>query len=102
MAKEIQKTKIPDNVCSFIDYVLGKGYTDDVLHGEATSEELLAIMTHITPNMPQIGVDEWQREKFRQACDYVYNAYEKIVPFDYSKFRVTRGQARRDVLPASV
>ena len=87
MAKEIQKTKIPDNVCSFIDYVLGKGYTDDVLHGEATSEELLAIMTHITPNMPQVGVEEWQRNMFREACDYVYNAYEKIVPFNYSKFR---------------
>ncbi len=87
MAKEIQKTRIPDNVCTFIDYVLGKGYTDDVLHGEATSEELLAIMTHITPKMPQIGVEEWQRNMFREACDYVYNAYEKIVPFDYSKFR---------------
>jgi len=83
----IQKTKIPDNVCTFIDYVLGKGYTDDVLHGEATSEELLAIMTHITPKMPQIGVEEWQRNMFREACDYVYNAYEKIVPFDYCKFR---------------
>lgn len=87
MAKEIQKTKIPDNVCTFIDYVLGKGYTDDVLHGEATSEELLAIMTHITPRMPQIGVEEWQRNMFREACDFVYNAYEKIVPFDYGKFR---------------
>ena len=87
MAKEIQKTKIPDNVCSFIDYVLGNGYTDDVLHGEATSEELLAIMTHITPNMPQIGVEEWQRNMFRESCDYVYNAYEKIVPFNYSKSR---------------
>ena len=85
MAKEIQKTNIPDNICSLIDYAQGENYCKDVLKGEATPEEILAILTHCTPNMPQIGVEEWQREKFREACDYIYNAYEKIVPFDYSK-----------------
>lgn len=85
MAKEILKKPIPDNVRAIIDYAQGDGYCNDTLNGEATPEELLAILTHCTPRMPQTGVEEWQREKFREACDYVYNAYEKIVPFDYSK-----------------
>lgn len=85
MTKEILKKPIPDKVKTLIDYAQGEGYCNDVLQGEATAEELLAILTHCTPLMPQRGVEEWQREKFREACDYVYNAYEKIVPFDYSK-----------------
>jgi len=85
MAKEIIKTPIPNTTRELIDYAQGEGFCNDILHGEATPEELLAILTHRTPQMPQVGVEEWQREKFRQACDYVYDAYEKIVPFDYSK-----------------
>lgn len=85
MAKEILKKPIPDKVKALIDYAQGEGYCNDILQGEATAEELLAILTHCTPLLPQIGVEEWQRDKFREACDYVYNAYEKIVPFDYSK-----------------
>ena len=87
MAKEILKKPIPDNVRAIIDYAQGEGYCNDTLHGEATPEELLAILTHCTPRMPQIGVEEWQRDKFREACEYVHSAYEKIVPFDYSKAR---------------
>ena len=85
MAKEILKKPIPDKVKALIDYAQGEGYCNETLQGEATPEELLAILTHCTPLMPQKGVEEWQREKFREACDYVYNAYEKIVPFDCSK-----------------
>jgi len=85
MAKEIIKTPIPNTPRELIDYAQGEGFCNDILHGEATPEELLAILTHRTPQMPQVGVEEWQREKFRQACDYIYHAYEKIVPFDYSK-----------------
>lgn len=85
MTKEILKKPIPDNVKTLIDYAQGEGYCNNILQGEATAEELLAILTHCTPLMPQKGVEEWQREKFREACDYVYNAYEKIVPFDCSK-----------------
>lgn len=85
MAKEILKKPIPDKVIELIDYVQGEGYCINTLHGEATQEELLAILTHCIPIMPQTGVEEWQREKFREACDYVYNAYEKIVPYDSSK-----------------
>ena len=85
MAKEILKKPIPDIVRELIDYVQGEGYCNDTLQGEATPEELLAILTHCIPQMPQTGVEEWQREKFREACDYVYDAYKKIVPFDSSK-----------------
>ena len=85
MAEEILKKPIPDKVIELIDYVQGEGYCINTLHGEATQEELLAILTHCIPIMPQTGVEEWQREKFREACDYVYNAYEKIVPYDSSK-----------------
>ncbi len=87
MAKEILKRPIPDNIRVLIDYAQGEGYCEEILHSEATPEELLAILTHCTPKMPQTGVEEWQRNMFREACDYVYNAYEKIVPFDYSKIR---------------
>ena len=87
MKIEIQKTQIPEKICALIDYVKGDNYCNDVLHGEATPEELLAILTHCTPNMPQTGVEEWQRKMFHEACNYVYNAYEKIVPFDFSKVR---------------
>lgn len=85
MTKEILKKPIPDNVKTLIDYAQGEGYCNNILQGEATAEELLAILTHCTPLMPQKGVEEWQREMFRKACDYVYNAYEKIVPLDFSK-----------------
>ena len=85
MAKEILKKPIPDIVRELIDYVQGEGYCNDTLQGEATPEELLAILTHCIPQMPQTGVEELQREKFREACDYVYDAYKKIVPFDSSK-----------------
>ena len=85
MAKEILKKPIPDNVRVLIDYAQGEGYCEETLNGEATPEEILAILTHCTPKMPQTGVEEWQRDIFRDACAYVYNAYEKIVPFDYSK-----------------
>ena len=85
MTKEILKKTIPDNVKTLIDYAQGEGYCNNILQGEATAEELLAILTHCTPLMPQNGVEEWQREMFRKACDYVYNAYEKIVPLDFSK-----------------
>lgn len=85
MAKEILKKTIPDNVKVLIDYAQGEGYCNDILNGEATSEELLSILTHCTPQMPQVGVEEWQRDIFRDACNYVHDAYEKIVPFDYSK-----------------
>lgn len=85
MTKEILKKPIPDNVKTLIDYAQGEGYCNNILQGEATVEELLAILTHCTPLMPQKGVEEWQREMFRKACDYVYNAYEKIVPLDFSK-----------------
>lgn len=87
MVKEILKKPIPDNVLTLIDYALGEGYCEETLHSEATPDELLAILTHCTPQMQQIGVEQWQRDMFREACDYVYNAYEKIVPFDYSKIR---------------
>ena len=87
MAIDIKKVQIPDNICALIDYVQGENYCKDVLDGEATPDEILAILTHSTPNMPQIGVEEWQRNMFRKACDYVYDAYEKIVPFDYKKVR---------------
>lgn len=85
MTKEILKKPIPDNVKTLIDYAQGEGYCNNILQGEATAEEILAILTHCTPLMPQKGVEEWQREMFRKACDYVYNAYEKIVPLDFSK-----------------
>ncbi|SEM92413.1 DNA (cytosine-5)-methyltransferase 1 [Prevotella sp. ne3005] len=85
MTKEILKKPIPDKVKTLIDYAQGEGYCNNILQGEATAEELLAILTHCTPLMPQKGVEEWQREMFRKACDYVYNAYEKIVPLDFSK-----------------
>ena len=85
MTKEILKKPIPDNVKTLIDYAQGEGYCNNILQGEATVEELLAILTHCTPLMPQKGVEEWQHEMFRKACDYVYNAYEKIVPLDFSK-----------------
>lgn len=87
MAKEILKKQIPDKERALIDYVQGEGYCNNILDGEATPEELLAIFTHCIPNMPQVGVEDWQRKMFREACNYVYNAYEKIVPFDYSKVR---------------
>ena len=87
MAKEIKDIKIPDNICALIDYVQGEDYCKNVLQGEATSEDILAILTHCTPNMPQTGVEEWQRNIFHEACDYIYKAYEKIVPFDYKKVR---------------
>ena len=85
MAKEILKKPISDKERALIDYAQGEGYCNNILNGEATPEELLAILTHCTPHMPQTGVEEWQRVMFREACDYVYNAYEKIVPFEYSK-----------------
>ena len=85
MTKEILKKTIPDNVKTLIDYAQGEGYCNNILQGEATAEELLAILTHCTPLMPQKGVEEWQREMFRKACDYVYNAYEKTVHLDFSK-----------------
>ena len=85
MAIDIKKVQIPDNICALIDYVQGENYCNDVLNGEATIEEILAILTHCTPEMPQMGVEEWQREMFHRACDYIYNAYKKIVPFDYKK-----------------
>ena len=85
MAKEILKKPIPDKVRALIDYAQGNGYCANTLNGEATPEELLAILTHCTPQMPQVGVEEWQRNMFSDACDYVYSAYEKIVPFDYKK-----------------
>lgn len=87
MAKEIQRTQIPDNVCALIDYVQGENYCKDVLNGVATPDEILAILTHCTPNMPQTGVEEWQRNMFREACDYIYDAYERIVPFDYKNVK---------------
>lgn len=87
MAKEILKRPISDKERTLIDYAQGEGYCNDVLKGEATPDELLAILTHCIPQMQQIGVEQWQRDMFREACDYVYNAYEKIVPFDYSKIR---------------
>ena len=85
MAKELLKKTIPDIVKALIDYAQGEGYCKNILQDVATTEELLAILTHCVPLMPQKGVEEWQREMFREACNYVYNAYEKIVPFDYSK-----------------
>ena len=85
MANELLKKPIPDIVKTLIDYAQGEGYCKNILQDVATPEELLAILTHCTPLMPQKGVEEWQREMFREACNYVYNAYEKIVPFDYSK-----------------
>lgn len=85
MAKEILKKPISDKERALIDYAQGEGYCNNILNGVATPEELLAILTHCTPKMPQTGVEEWQRMMFREACDYVYTAYEKIVPFDYSK-----------------
>ena len=85
MAKDIQKIKIADNIRELIDYAQGEDYSQNVLQGEATPEEILALLTHCTPNMPQTGIEEWQRNKFREACEYVYDAYRKLVPFDYSK-----------------
>lgn len=85
MTKEILKKTIPDNVRALIDYAQGDGYCANTLKGEAIPDELLAILTHCTPQMPQVGVEEWQRNMFHEACDYVLNAYERIVPFDYSK-----------------
>lgn len=85
MTKEILKKDIPNEVQELIDYAQGENYCNDVLQGKATPEELLAILTHSIPRMPQTGVEEWQRDKFHEACDYVYEAYRKIVPFDYSK-----------------
>jgi len=90
MAKEIPNslnTQIPSEICSLIDYAVRENFCKDILQGKATKEEILAVLTHCTPNMPQIGVEEWQRNKFHEACDYIYNAFEKIVPFDYSKVR---------------
>ncbi len=95
MAKEILKKPIPDNVKALIDYAQGEGYCKDVLNSEATPEELLSILTHCTPRMPQVGVEEWQRDIFRDACNYVHDAYEKLVPFDYSK---VSGMARESAL----
>lgn len=95
MAKEILKKTIPDNVKALIDYAQGEGYCNDVLNSEATPEELLSILTHCTPRMPQVGVEEWQRDIFRDACNYVHDAYEKIVPFNYSK---VNGMARESAL----
>ena len=85
MAKEILKKPIPDKVRALIDYAQGEGYCNDTLNGEATPEELLAILTHCTPNMPHVGVEEWQREKFDEACRFVYDSYCQLVPLDYSK-----------------
>lgn len=95
MAKEILKKPIPDNVKALIDYAQGEGYCNDVLNSEATPEELLSILTHCTPRMPQVGVEEWQRDIFRDACNYVHDAYEKLVPLDYSK---VSGMARESAL----
>lgn len=85
MVKEILKKTIPDKVRALIDYAQGEGYCDDTLNDEATPEELLAILTHCIPNMPHVGVEEWQREKFDEACRFVYDSYCQLVPLDYSK-----------------
>ena len=85
MVKEILKKPIPDKVRALIDYAQGEGYCDDTLNDEATPEELLAILTHCIPNMPHVGVEEWQREKFDEACRFVYDSYCQLVPLDYSK-----------------
>lgn len=85
MVKEPQNTIISDSTRCLIDYIQGEGYTKKVLKNNATKEDLLAIITHGIEKLPQTNVEEWQRNKFREACEFVYDAYSKIVPYDYSK-----------------
>ena len=81
---KVQENTIPDSIAHLIDYIQGEGYTENTLHNTATKEELLAIITHSIEKMPQTNVERWQRDLFHEACVYVNDAYEKIVPADFS------------------
>lgn len=81
---KVQENTITDSIAHLIDYIQGEGYTENTLHNTATKEELLAIITHSIEKMPQTNVERWQRDLFHEACVYVSDAYEKIVPADFS------------------
>lgn len=74
---------ISDRVRVMIDYIKGEGYCNSFLHGEASESQILSILTHTIDRLPQTNVEEWQRDLFKEICDYVKNAYRQIIPDDY-------------------
>ena len=82
MAETI-KIEITDRIRNIIDYLKGDGYTENVFGDTITNSEILSILTHCIPLMPQNGVEERERLLFREACDYLYYEYRKIVPLDH-------------------
>ncbi len=85
MTKEILRTKISDEMASLLDYILGEGYTENILNNEATPQELLAILTHLFEKMPQTNVEPWQRDMFHLSAQIISDAYNKIAPENYSR-----------------
>jgi DNA (cytosine-5)-methyltransferase 1 len=79
---------IPVEVRLMIDYIQGEGYCNNVLKDEASRGKILSIITHKINQLPQLNVENWQRDMFRNICDYVENAYREIVSYEYGKSSV--------------